>query len=134
MQKKTSKKMFRSLFFLLVFVLCIGIAGWYYAHKNVENGVGERKTQFHAHYAFIAGDMEDRQWKNIYQEMQNKGTAKGVYVECMNDSFPQEYTSVDYMNIAVSMKVDGIILEGKDDPALQEAVDQAVDSGIPVVT
>ena len=128
------KQIYRGLLLVAFLVICTAVSVWYMAHRKTTDIVSASETTYHAHYAFIADNMEERQWKSIYQEMKTKGAAIGVFVECMNESFPQEYTRTDFVKIAASMKVDGILLEGDDDPELCEAVDQAVDSNIPVIT
>jgi ribose transport system substrate-binding protein len=44
------------------------------------------------------------------------------------------YSKADRMNIAISSKVDGIILEGDDSKETAELIDKATANGIPVVT
>lgn len=100
---------------------------------NEDSGI-TGSVDYEAHYAFIAENMEDRQWQMIYEETRKYGAASGVYVECMNEDFISEYTREEYMEIAISMKVDGIILEGENNERLTGLVDEAVDQGIPVVT
>ncbi len=117
---------------------CLVLGGiltvWLLAGKHTESKKAGEGKPYHAHYVLIAESMEDRQWETLYQEMKEQGAASGIYVECLNRTFPQEYTREDYLKIAVSMQVDGIILEGEDDQKLNGLVDQAVDRKIPVIT
>ncbi|MEE1196511.1 MAG: substrate-binding domain-containing protein [Lachnospiraceae bacterium] len=133
---KEKKK--RVISFVLIILVLIGFAilliwGVPVSKPKEDSGI-DGSVDYEAHYAFIAENMEDRQWQMICEETKQYGSAAGVYVECMNEDFTSEYTREDYMKIAISMKVDGIILEGGNQEGLTELVDQAVDQGIPVVT
>lgn len=90
--------------------------------------------RYQRHYMFISQTENQFITDKIFEEAQKYGMEQGVYVEQMG-RFPEtDYGIVDDLNMAMAMKVDGIILEGSDEENVRKAVNQAADMGIPVVT
>lgn len=86
------------------------------------------------HIVFIADDMDDSLWREIYRETKKYGKQCGIYIENLKDVFSEDYLKADYLNMAVSMNVDGIFLQGDGSEETQNLVDEAEDAGIPVIT
>ena len=45
-----------------------------------------------------------------------------------------QYTKLDYMNVSIASRADGIILQYSGEDGLEDKIDEAVADGIPVVT
>ena len=94
----------------------------------------EAFTEYPRLYAFIAEDPESKLSNRIYKEISEYAVENGCYVEMTGQNLSTSYSKADRINIAISSKVDGIILEGDDSPETAELIDKATKNGIPVVT
>lgn len=94
----------------------------------------DSKTQYDRHYMFVNQAEDSFISDSIYEEAKVYGKQKGVYVERLGNYVEKNYSIVDYLKMALAMKVDGIILVGEDDAEVRKAVNQACEQGIPVVT
>ena len=92
------------------------------------------KIQYKRHYMFVNQTGNSFISDRIYEDAKTYGKQKGVYVEQLGNYAQAEYALVDYLKMAMAMKVDGIILEGADEDDVRMAVNQASEQGIPVVT
>lgn len=89
---------------------------------------------FERHYAFIADSEENIFWEKVYEEAKAYAKEENVYLEWEGSGITADYSKTELLRIAVASQVDGIILEGDGSAEIQEAIDKAVDQGIPVVT
>ena len=65
--------------------------------------------------------------------MENKPFILNVY-RCVGPDRETSYDKLDYMNMSIAAKADGIILQYNGEAGLEEAINTAVRNGIPVVT
>lgn len=117
------------LFATLIVLLSMFVA----YQKNVKE---EKKDEvvYKRHYLFIEQDRNNTLTNQVFHEAQKYGEEKGVYVERLENMSFSDYTTKDYLKMAIAMNVDGVILEGEDDQQEKELINQSVDAGIPVVT
>lgn len=94
----------------------------------------ESYDNFERHYVFIADSEENIFWEKVYEEAKAYAKEENVYLEWEGSSITTDYSKTELLKIAVASQVDGIILEGDGSAEIQEAIDKAVDQGIPVVT
>lgn len=92
------------------------------------------KVQYKRHYMFVNQTGNSYISDMIYEDAKVYGKQKGIYVEQLGSFSGSDYGIVDYLKMAMSMKVDGIILEGSDEDDVRMAINQASEQGIPVVT
>lgn len=86
------------------------------------------------HIVFIADNMEDIFWDEIYKEIKIYGRDHGIYIENLNDVFSEGYTKTDYLEMAALMNVDGMIIQGDQDKQTKNLIDKAEQEGIPTIT
>ena len=122
----------------IVLVLFVAtVAGLLYYRKmikelnEVQEEVYEEYTRL---YAYIAEDPDSKLSKKIYKAFCEYARDNGCYVEMTGQNLSTNYSKADRINIAISSKVDGIILEGDNSEETRELIDKAWDNGIPVVT
>lgn len=121
----------------LAAVIILTFLGWRYYIRNIEkNGLDEllNTQEFARHYVMITDDKSSALWENIFESARKEGREQDVWVEMLGDWFTDEYTMLDYMNIAVAAKVDGIIVKPDGTLKMRAAINQAEEAGIPVVT
>jgi ribose transport system substrate-binding protein len=94
----------------------------------------EEFTEYPRLYAYIAEDPDSQLSNRIYKEIAEYAVENDCYVEMTGQNLSTSYSKADRMNIAISSKVDGIILEGDDSKETAELIDKATANGIPVVT
>lgn len=85
-------------------------------------------------YAYIAEDPDSQLSKRIYKEIAEYAQQNGCYVEMTGQNLTKTYSKADRINIAISSKVDGIILEGDNSEETGALCKKAMEKGIPVVT
>lgn len=133
-QAEKEENKFRVLVMALAVFLAAAIIGLLLFAQNRTYNQETGETEFQRHYMFISQTGNQFITDKIFQEAQKYGKEQGVYVEQMSRFSEADYGIVDYLNLAMAMRVDGIILEGSDEDAVRKAVNQAADMGIPVVT
>lgn len=113
------------------------VAGLFYYREMIKN-LGEAREEFFNEYprlyAFIAEDPDSQLSNRIYREISEYAAEKECYVEMTGQNLSASYSKADRLNIAISSKVDGIILEGDDSEETAMLIDKATANGIPVVT
>lgn len=122
----------------IVLVLFIAtVAGLFYYREMIRK-LGEvheeEFTEYPRLYAYIAEDPDSQLSNRIYKEISEYAVENDCYVEMTGQNLSTSYSKADRMNIAISSKVDGIILEGDDSKETAELIDKATANGIPVVT
>lgn len=122
----------------IVLVLFIAtVAGLFYYREMIRK-IGEvheeEFTEYPRLYAYIAEDPDSQLSNRIYKEIAEYAVENDCYVEMTGQNLSTSYSKADRMNIAISSKVDGIILEGDDSKETAELIDKATANGIPVVT
>ncbi len=113
------------------------MAGLFYYRETVRR-LGEVQEEniekYPRLYAYIADDPNSQLSKRIYKEILDYAQDNGCYVEMTGQNLSTNYSKADRINIAISSKVDGIILEGDESEETAELIEKATDNGIPVVT
>ena len=113
------------------------VAGLFYYREMIKN-LGEAREEFFNEYprlyAFIAEDPDSQLSNRIYREISEYAAEKECYVEMTGQNLSASYSKADRLNIAISSKVDGTILEGDDSEETAMLIDKATANGIPVVT
>lgn len=122
----------------IVLVLFIAtVAGLFYYREMIRK-LGEvheeEFTEYPRLYAYIAEDPDSQLSNRIYKEIAEYAVENDCYVEMTGQNLSTSYSKADRVNIAISSKVDGIILEGDDSKETAELIDKATANGIPVVT
>ena len=112
-------------------ILFLAVISFFFMDRNHVEKQGEFLEY---HVVFISDDMEDVFWNEIYQETKKYGEKSGIYVENLENVFSEDYTKSDFLDMAVSMKADGIILQGDQSEQTRELIDEADALGIPVIT
>ncbi|MBR3142364.1 MAG: substrate-binding domain-containing protein [Clostridiales bacterium] len=113
------------------------VAGLFYYREMIKDLGEVQEEVFNEYprlYAYIAEDPESQLSKRIYKEISDYAVENGCYVEMTGQNLSTSYSKADRMNIAISSKVDGIILEGDDSEETADLIDKATKNGIPVVT
>ena len=122
----------------IVLVLFVATIVGLFFYRNMIRRIGEVQEEVYAEYprlyAFIAEDPDSQLSNRIYKEISDYAKENGCYVEMTGENLSATYSKADRINIAISSKVDGIILEGDDSEETKELIRKAEDAGVPVVT
>ena len=122
----------------IVLVLFVATIVGLIFYRNMIRRIGEVQeevvTEYPRLYAFIAEDPDSQLSNRIYKEISEYAKENGCYVEMTGENLSTTYSKADRINIAISSKVDGIILEGDNSEETIELIQKAEDAGIPVVT
>lgn len=121
---------------LFVVVLLLSMSYIYYQSliREATEALGEETITFDRHYVLICDTRDSDVWDDIYQDMQVFANEKKAYVELKTADESNQYTLADLMDICIAEKVDGIILQNRQEDRLENKIDEAVAAGIPVVT
>lgn len=113
------------------------MAGLFYYRETI-NKIGEVKeeasNEYPRLYAYIADDPESQLSGRIYKEISEYAVQNNCFVEMTGQGLSTSYSKADRINIAISSKVDGIIIEGDDSEETKNLINKATRKGIPVVT
>ena len=117
---------------LLLVVAAVVVSIIFFLRKNDEDTTEAALAK--AHYCFIAEDMADRQWQQIFEATKESAAEHGAWVECMNRDLPADYTREQLLEVAILADADGVFLEGGEGEELVALIDRAESEGIPVIT
>lgn len=118
-----------TLVFLLASIVVISL----YIHSKLRS-VKKKEARYDYHFAFISKSEDSYITEHIYEEAFNYGRQHDAYVEKLNAGSNGDYSVADYVEMAASMKADGIILEGNNDEELRKMIENANGKGIPTIT
>ena len=131
MKKISNKRIMVWVLAGIILVLFVAtIAGLIYYEKMIkelgaaEEVVAERYPRL---YAYIADDPESKLSNSIYKEISEYAKNNGCYVEMTGQNLSTSYSKTDRINIAISSKVDGIILEGDRSNETLALIDKAAE-------
>lgn len=95
---------------------------------------GMENEEYERHYVLITDDEDSVFWQSVYEGAIEEGKQKDAYVEMLGSNLSTDYDQKQLMRIAIEAKVDGIIVAAGDSGAMTALINEATDSGIPVVT
>ena len=137
---KKSKGSKRSQIFMLalglvLMVLTISIIIYFNRQFGVVHLLDTQKySTFEKHYVFITEDYQNDFWDQVYESAREEGKNLNVYVERFGENLAVDFSKEDLLNMAISAKVDGILLEADQSEEMKELIKTATEQGIPVVT
>ena len=111
------------------------VSNSYYQKIMMDAGVGEEPVKV-CDYMFemIVDSPNSAFWQEVYKSAQDTADEHNVLLELKGTNWDADYDKIDFMNMSIAAHVDGIILEYKGEAGLEEKINEAVESGIPVVT
>lgn len=122
---------------IVLVLFCVTVAGLFYYREMIRKLGEVQEENFNEYprlYAYIAEDPDSQLSNSIYKEISEYAQENGCYVEMTGQNLSTRYSKADRINIAISSKVDGIILEGDESQETAQLIDKATANGIPVVT
>lgn len=124
------------VFGLLGIVFLTMLTSTFYGYVLKRSGVehAENTQTYRYHYVMIIDNLDSQFWKDVYESVGKEAALQDAYVELKGRNQSSEYTAVDFMDMSIAAKVDGILLEYTGEPKLEDRINQASDQGIPVVT
>lgn len=127
-----------------VYILCIFAAiavliymtgESYYSGITKKAGLEKKEEKVYQYQYDLIVDSPDSQfWQAVYASARKTAAQNDVLLEIMGPDRGTSYDKLDYMNMSIAAKSDGIILQYNGESGLEKAIDTAVENGIPVVT
>lgn len=111
------------------------VSNSYYQKIMKDAGVGEEPGRMRDYqFEMIVDSPNSAFWQAVYKSAQNTADNHNVLLELKGTNWDAEYDKIDFMNMSIAARVDGIILEYNGEAGLEEKINEAVANGIPVVT
>ncbi|MFY0761387.1 substrate-binding domain-containing protein [Metabacillus dongyingensis] len=82
----------------------------------------------------ISPYLGDSYWNQTIEGVEKAAAESNVSLDIKGTNLPDNEELIKAMNMAISSKVDGIMLLGIDDPSFSEIIQKATMKGIPVIT
>ncbi len=102
-------------------------------HRTVKLDSGGN-TIYTYHIAMITESHSDPFWKNVWLAASSEGAQKDAYVEWFGNSLTEQFPLSTLMDMAISAKVDGILVQPDGSDEVKSLITRAIDQGIPVIT
>ena len=136
MQKKKKRNAAGFVLAVTVFLTILTAVGGITVFRMYLNSFKQEHANatFEQYYVMITGDENSAFSSVVYEGVIEAGKEHDIYVDMLRDHFAGEYSREDLMRIAIASDVDGIIVMADESPELSNLINEAVDSGIPVVT
>lgn len=118
-----------------VVTVAISIVFFYVRTKYVREMVSSTDyNTYDNYYVIITDSADDDYWQSVYAGASAEAQKVNAYVEMMGEGMEKNLTKEDYIRIAISSSVDGIIVQGDDDKEIQQLLLDAAEEDIPVIT
>lgn len=91
-------------------------------------------TFFTYHIAMITESQSDPFWKNVWIAANKESAQMDACVEWIGQSFSEQLPLATQLEIAISAKVDGILIQPDGSFEIKRLIRRAIDRGIPVIT
>ncbi len=137
MQEKLTKKSGGRTLLIIIIVMTVltvicGVTVFrLYLKRFTQEHAG---TKYDQYYVMITGDENSAFSSAVYEGVMEAGQEHNIYIDMLGEHFSSDYAREDLMRIAIASDVDGIIVTADESPVLSELINEAADSGIPVVT
>jgi len=116
---------------VIITVILILLVFQVYLKRFQIDNYSETYSQY---YVMIVENRKSDFWRGIYESAYKTGQEWDIYVDLLGDNLSQNYSKLELMQIATYAGVDGIIIEADESKRMTEAINTAVNAGIPVVT
>ena len=120
--------------FSIAFLTLLTASFYGFVLKRIGVEHAENTRTYRYHYVMIINDLDSQFWNDVYQSVRKEAALHDAYVELEGRSQSSEYNAVDFMDMSIAAKVDGILLEFTGEEKLEERINEAATRGIPVVT
>ncbi|MEF9940936.1 MAG: substrate-binding domain-containing protein [Lachnospiraceae bacterium] len=135
LKKLTKKQCLILLVFVIVFGCSIVIMVSFHQKVNaLDVKQSEPIKEYQYHYVMIRDSATEVLWESIYQGAKSEGEKLDAYVEDFGSGLSEEYTTNELFEMAISAKVDGIMIKGNQSKEMKDLIDKAANAGIPTVT
>lgn len=118
----------------IVFLTLLTSSFYGYVLKKIGVEHAENTNAYQYHYVMIINNLDSQFWNDVYESVREEAALHDAYVELKGKNQSSEYTTVDFMDMSIAAKVDGILLEYTGEAYLEERINEATARGIPVVT
>ena len=121
---------------LLVIVFLTRLTSSFYGYVLKKTGLehAEKNSAYEYHYVMIIDNLDSQFWNDVYKSVKEEAALHDAYVELKGKDQSSQYTTVDFMDMSIAAKVDGILLEFTGESRLEDKINEAAARGIPVVT
>lgn len=138
MQNKHSSYQKANLSILAIVIMAIVTLASMYVYRaliartfNLDTG----GTRFYTyHIAMVTESNDDPFWKNVWLAAKDEGANRNVYVEWVGSSLTEQFPLTTLLEMAITAKVDGILVQPDGSAEVSALIARAIDSGIPVIT
>ena len=119
-----------SVFLIVTLIMGIVISRFYISdfRQIVE------AREYDKYFVMITDNDKADFWQSVYQGAFEAAQEENIYVDLLGEAFPQNYSCEELMKIAISSKVDGIIVYANESDEMTGLIDEATGEGIPVIT
>jgi ribose transport system substrate-binding protein len=138
---KTEEQKEKRLFILciaaggsLLTILLLTIGYYWFRFGRSMAAPAEEARSYAYHCAFISNNFDDPLSAAVFEGARVAGEEQNVYLENYGEQLSLHYEMEDLLQMAIASGVDAVILNGADTPDMTGLIDQAVESGIAVVT
>lgn len=135
MKRKSRTTLFLILVFAAILFL-LYMTGDFYYRSLMEGTAAQTRDDMEYKYKFdmIVDSPNSSFWQEVYKSAKENAKENNVLLEIKGTGWEINYDKIDFMNMSIASRADGIILQYNGEEGLEEKIDEAVESGIPVVT
>lgn len=133
--KKQSTNLFLILAFAGIFAVIYLTGESYYNGLTGKSSIQQEELRVYQYkYDMIVDSPDSSFWQAVYTSAQKWAEKNDALLELKGSGKKTEYDKLDYMNMSIASRTDGIILQYSGETGLEAKIDEAVQEGIPVVT
>lgn len=122
---------------VLLVLLGLTVIALIWTNRKMEAALVSKDSSYRVygkHYALIMDNPNDEVATKILDGCRKEGGKADAYVEAFGIDLENEYSAIDLVDMAIDAKVDGIILEAKEEDSYRQIIQKAWENQIPVIT
>jgi ribose transport system substrate-binding protein len=124
---------------LLIMAFLIPYSIYYFQNRGLTylegNGISKENTKKpEYHFIVIAQNTDDSFWQSVKKGCEEASREFNVAVEFNGPRFTNIDEEIQYLNIAIASRVDGIVTHVLDESRFTPLINKSVEANIPVVT
>lgn len=133
--RRQRTNLFLFLAFVGVFAVIYLTGESYYNGLTGKSSIQQEEPRVYQYkYDMIVDSPDSSFWQAVYTSAQKWAEKNDALLELKGSGKKTDHDKLDYMNMSIASRADGIILQYSGENGLEAKIDEAVREGIPVVT
>jgi len=123
--------------FIIIFIIILAVCAVYLAFTGREINLANEEINYDKykyHFVIITQQKNDVFWNKVEEGARSAAKDLEVAIQCISSEHVDIQHEIDFLEMAIASRVDGIITHVPEEDKLSPIIDKAVERDIPVIT